>query len=345
MKKKIVIFGATGYIGAYLTDYCRRHLPEDFEVLAVGRKNLGFYKNEGIRTVKVDVCREEDFSDLPTDDIYAVINLTGLLPAYLKKYDPFAYIETNIKGSLRIMEYARKVQADRVLYTQTWAEQAGYWGKTAVLSPDLPRKLLYTGDHAFYSITKCMIVDTMEYYKQEYGVLKKFSSVSSDELTDFCRGSEDVEQINSICARVATICEVMGIRLEDSCEGIIGFINAQEKEKREFWRRIEAVAQDGAILEKRSEDRKDFASQIANENPEIVSKSAYENNREYKVLNDINFLIRYAMQEKDTQSEQYLWDGFDLYSSMIDVYEQLLLSKGRSNSRKGVRFDDYSFRD
>ena len=183
------------------------------------------------------------------------------------------------------------------------------------------------------------------YYKQEYGVLKKFSSVSSDELTDFCRGSEDVEQINSICARVATICEVMGIRLEDSCEGIIGFINAQEKEKREFWRRIEAVAQDGAILEKRSEDRKDFASQIANENPEIVSKSAYENNREYKVLNDINFLIRYAMQEKDTQSEQYLWDGFDLYSSMIDVYEQLLLSKGRSNSRKGVRFDDYSFRD
>lgn len=170
MKKKIVIFGATGYIGAYLTDYCRRHLPEDFEVLAVGRKNLGFYKNEGIRTVKVDVCREEDFSDLPTDDIYAVINLTGLLPAYLKKYDPFAYIETNIKGSLRIMEYARKVQADRVLYTQTWAEQAGYWGKTAVLSPDLPRKLLYTGDHAFYSITKCMIVDTMEYYKQEYGV-------------------------------------------------------------------------------------------------------------------------------------------------------------------------------
>ena len=32
----------------------------------------------------------------------------------------------------------------------------------------------------------------------------------------------------------------------------------------------------GTVLEKRSEDRKDFASQIANENPEIVSKSAAE---------------------------------------------------------------------
>ena len=183
------------------------------------------------------------------------------------------------------------------------------------------------------------------YYKQEYGVLKKFSSLSSDELTDFCRDSEDVEQINSICARIATMCEVMGIGLEDSCEGIIGFINAQEKEKRELWRRIEAAAQDGTVLEKRSEDRKDFASQIANENPEIVSKSAYENNREYKVLNDINFLIRYAMQERDTQSEQYLWDGFDLYSSMIDVYEELISSRGRSNLKRGVRFDDYSFRE
>ena len=183
------------------------------------------------------------------------------------------------------------------------------------------------------------------YYKQEYGVLKKFSSMSSDELVDFGKGSEDVEQINSSCARIATMCEVMGIRLEDSCEGIIGFINAQEKEKREFWRRIEAAAQDGTVLEKRSEGRKDFASQIANENPEIVSRSAYENNREYKVLNDINFLIRYAMQEKDTQSEQYLWDGFDLYSSMIDVYEELISSRGRSNSKRGVRFEEYSFRE
>lgn len=168
--KKIVIFGATGYIGAYLTDYCSKSLPDDYEVIAVGRKNLEFYQKEGIKTVKVDVCRDEDFANLPTKDVYAIINLTGLLPAYLKKYDPFAYVEVNIKGSLRIMEYARKVKADRILYTQTWAEQAGYWGKEEVLSPEMPRKLLYTGDHAFYAITKCMIVDTMEHYKEEYGI-------------------------------------------------------------------------------------------------------------------------------------------------------------------------------
>lgn len=172
--KKIVVFGATGNIGAYLVDYLKQNLDsERYEVIAVGRKKTGYYVKCGIEYINVDLCVEKDFEKLPTQDIYAVINVAGLLPAYLKEYNPFAYVETNINGALRILEYARKNNADRVLYTQTWAEQAGYWGKEEILSPSMPRKLLYTGDHAFYAITKSMIVDTMEHYKQEYG-LKNF---------------------------------------------------------------------------------------------------------------------------------------------------------------------------
>lgn len=171
MKKKILIFGATGYIGAYLTDYCKQNLDSElYEVIAVGRKKTTFFDKLSVPYMQLDVLKDEDFEQLPTDHVYAVVNLTGLLPAYFKEYDPFAYVDTNINGSLRILEYARKNNADRVLYTQTWAEQAGYWGKTDVLSPNMPRKLLYTGDHAFYSITKAMVADTMRFYKEEYGV-------------------------------------------------------------------------------------------------------------------------------------------------------------------------------
>lgn len=169
--KKVLIFGATGYIGAYLTDYCKNNLDEkEFEVIAVGRRKTDFFSTMNIEYIQLDVCNPEDFKKLPTENVYAIINLTGVLPAYFQEYDPFAYIETNINGSLRILEFARKHKVDRVLYTQTWAEQAGYWGKTDVLSPNMPRKLIYTGDHAFYSITKAMVADSMRFYKEEYGV-------------------------------------------------------------------------------------------------------------------------------------------------------------------------------
>ncbi len=168
--KKIIVFGATGYIGTYLTDYLSEKMGEGYEIIAVGRRDMSFFSEKGIKTVCVDICRDEDFEKLPKEDVYAIVNLTGVLPAYLEKDDPQIYVDVNIKGSLRIMEYARKVGVDRVLYTQTWSVQGGYWGRKEVLSPADPKSYLYTGDHAFYAITKGMIEETMEYYKQEFGI-------------------------------------------------------------------------------------------------------------------------------------------------------------------------------
>lgn len=171
MKKRIVVFGATGNIGVYLTDYLMANVDlTEFDVLAVGRRKTDFFSSIGVEYIKCDITNPEEFEKLPKNNIYAIINVTGKLPAYTKCFDPFDYIETNINGSLRILEYARNTGADRVLYTQTWAEQGGYWGKSDVLSPKMGRKLIYTGDHAFYTITKTMVVETMEYYKQEYGI-------------------------------------------------------------------------------------------------------------------------------------------------------------------------------
>ena len=173
MGKKVVIFGATGYIGAYLTDYLQGVLSKEYEIVAVARKNLDYYDNSSVKTVKVDICSSYDFNDLPTADVYAVVDLAGVLPAYLKEFDPYIYAETNIMGGLRILEYARKVSADRIIYTQTWTEYAGYWGEEEILSTSLERKLVYHGDHAFYAISKSTMTEMMEFYRQEYG-LKSF---------------------------------------------------------------------------------------------------------------------------------------------------------------------------
>ncbi len=168
--KKIVVFGATGNIGAYFVDYCKQNLSNDYKIVAVGRKRTDFYKKNGIEYIQVDINSGVDFDKLPKENIFAIVNFVGLLPAYLKEYNPFKYIDTNISGSLRILEYARKSNADRVLYTQTWSVQGGFWGKSETLSPKMPRNLIYTGDHAFYCITKSMVEDTLEFYHQEYGI-------------------------------------------------------------------------------------------------------------------------------------------------------------------------------
>ena len=155
----------------YFADYCASHLDKTkYELIATGRKTTNWFSENGIRYEQVDICREEDFSKLPTDDVYAIVNMAGILPAYLKKYDPYKYIDTNVKGGVRVLEYARKNRADRVLYMQTWAEMAGYWGKEDILSPSMERRLCYTGDHAFYAITKSMVVDSMEHYHCEFGI-------------------------------------------------------------------------------------------------------------------------------------------------------------------------------
>lgn len=169
--RKVVVFGATGNIGIYFVDYCKNHLNlDEYEIIAVGRKKTDYFKKNNIEYIQCDITNKDNFSILPNDDIYAIVNLTGILPAYLHEFNPLLYVNTNIVGSINILEYARSTKANRVLYTQTWAVQSGYWGNSEILSPELPKNYLYTGDHAFYTITKDMVEESMKFYYQEYGV-------------------------------------------------------------------------------------------------------------------------------------------------------------------------------
>ena len=43
--KKILIFGATGNIGVYFVDYCKKIIDtEKYELIAVGRKKTNFFE-------------------------------------------------------------------------------------------------------------------------------------------------------------------------------------------------------------------------------------------------------------------------------------------------------------
>lgn len=170
-KKKIIIFGATGNTGSYLTDYAKKFFDKnEYEIIAVGRRETNFFESIDVKFYSVDISKKENFNVLPTDNVYAVMMLAGVLPAFMSGYNPYDYIYTNILGALNVLEYCRINKVDRIIYTQTIADLSGYFGKEKILHPDMPRKIKMTGDHALYAISKSTAVDMIEHYHQEYGI-------------------------------------------------------------------------------------------------------------------------------------------------------------------------------
>ena len=171
MRKKVVIFGATGNTGAYLTEYCLENLDlKEFEVIAVGRRKTDFFSQYGIKYYSVDITDKREFDKLPKENIYAVIHLSAVLPAYMEGYHPKQYLDTNIIGTFNVLEYCRITNTDRILYPQSEGDLSGYWGKEIIIKPDFPRKFNFKGDHAMYVISKNTAVDMIEHYHQTYGI-------------------------------------------------------------------------------------------------------------------------------------------------------------------------------
>ena len=112
--KKVVIFGAYGLIGQYLT---KALAEQGMQVLATGRKNKDnlFPEKENIKTLLVDITKKEDFEKLPKEGIDVVILLAAYLPANMEGYQPEKYIEVNTIGALNVLEYCRKNKVKQII--------------------------------------------------------------------------------------------------------------------------------------------------------------------------------------------------------------------------------------
>lgn len=173
MKKKIIIFGASGNVGSFLTLYAKDFFDShNFEVIASGRRQTGVFEKYGIEYISVDITKPEDFARLPQENVHAVMCLAAQIPSYMDQYSGRKYLDSIVMGGYNVLEYCRKVNADRILYTQTVFDVSEY-PSSFVIKSDTPRNFSYKGDHAMYVIAKNCMLDMIEHYHQEYG-LKKF---------------------------------------------------------------------------------------------------------------------------------------------------------------------------
>lgn len=169
--KRVIVFGATGNLGANISIYLQNI---GYEVIAVGhRKNdNGFFADHGIKYYSVDIEKESDFKILPVDNIYAVLHFAGMLPAVMEGFSATPYIQSIIQGTLNVLEYTRTVGADRIIFPQTLFDIHHLFGSKTPIPADSQRQVP-EGDHWMYVIAKNAACDMIEHYYNNFGI-KRF---------------------------------------------------------------------------------------------------------------------------------------------------------------------------
>jgi len=168
----IMIFGATGTVGAY-TSLRLKNLG--YNVIAVGRRKSdnGFFTDHGIDYYSVDIADSGNFKILPMKKNDCILHFAGAMPARMKGYYPQQYIDTIITGTYNVLEYARKVKTDKIVFTQSISDCLHLSGTTKPIPADIIRKFPQNNDHSIYVIAKNAAVDLIEHYYSAYDI-KRF---------------------------------------------------------------------------------------------------------------------------------------------------------------------------
>mgnify|MGYP000010757205 FL=1 len=142
--KKIVVFGASGDTGQYFVrHFLDNYTGNEYQIVATGTRETDCFDQLGVSYYRVDITNKDDFSKLPKD-VYAVVDLAGAMPARMKGYNPYKYIDVNIIGNLNILEYCRTNHVDRILFAQSFGDIKDYGEENPLLTVDLPRKFSFT---------------------------------------------------------------------------------------------------------------------------------------------------------------------------------------------------------
>jgi dTDP-glucose 4,6-dehydratase len=123
--KKLVITGASGFIGSHLVE---KLINQGYNVKAFVHYN-SFNSWGWLDTFKKDVLSQ---IEIFTGDIRdpngvrealsgcdAVFHLAALIAIPFSYHSPDAYVDTNIKGTLNVLQAARRLETERVLVTST----------------------------------------------------------------------------------------------------------------------------------------------------------------------------------------------------------------------------------
>lgn len=167
----ILVFGAAGFIGTYLIDELKKN---NYEVVASDISDIGegYYKEQGIPFIKIDITKKTEFDKLSGLKIDAIINLACVQPANvsIKNFNPVDYITVNTIGTLNVLDFCRKANVGKIIYVCSHRNTQGMWYKGTPIKEEDGRSIKYTGEYTMFSISESAAQDCVEYYSNEFGI-------------------------------------------------------------------------------------------------------------------------------------------------------------------------------
>ncbi len=125
MKKKVLVTGADGFIGSHLTEEL---VKKGYDVKAFVLYN-SFNKWGWLDTLSDDIMenvevftgdiRDPNGVRTAMKGMEQVFHLAALIAIPFSYHSPDSYVDTNIKGTLNILQAARDLELDKVLVTST----------------------------------------------------------------------------------------------------------------------------------------------------------------------------------------------------------------------------------
>lgn len=123
--KKVLVTGADGFIGSHLVE---KLLAENCEIKAFVYYNsfnawgwldtLSKDKLDGLEVFSGDV-RDPNGVRTAIKDVDVVFHLAALIGIPFSYHSPDSYVDTNIKGTLNVLQASRDIDVERVIVTST----------------------------------------------------------------------------------------------------------------------------------------------------------------------------------------------------------------------------------
>lgn len=166
---KVLVLGATGNLGAYITIALKE---TGFDVIAHGHRKTdnGFFADFNIPYYSFDITDKEAFNCLEQYDIDTVAHFAGELPSRCS-FNPQKLIRSISEGTLNVLEFMRRINAKKIIFPTTPYDLFYLHETGKPIDPDAKRSYPQTGDHSIYAIAKNSAVDLINFYSNTYNIV------------------------------------------------------------------------------------------------------------------------------------------------------------------------------